>query len=115
MKFTPARLLLFIIAFILMDAHVTFADASPKYTTYQAKILKPDNSFLEEPAVNFKFTILNPAGNCILYAETFSNINMTDSAGNVSFTLGTGAQSYIPAGYADMIEIFNNTQVAPLA
>lgn len=94
---------------------IVLAAAVPNYTTYQARILKPDNSFLEEASVNFTFTILNPAANCVLHVETFSNIDMTDSAGNVSFVLGTGVQSYISAGHANMIDIFDNNQAAPLA
>ena len=73
------------------------AQLAPLNTTYQAHIIKPDDTALEDSDVTFRFTILNPAGACAIHVETFSNINMTGSNGNVTFTLGTGVQSYISA------------------
>ena len=92
---------------------LVFAAAAPKYTTYQARIIKPNNMPLEDSNVMFRFTLTNPAANCALYVETFSNVDMTGSAGNVAFTLGTGTQSYISAGNTDMMDIFSNNPTAP--
>lgn len=41
---------------------MSLAFAGTGLTTYQAKIVKPDGYPLEANSVNFRFTILNPAG-----------------------------------------------------
>ncbi|AZZ36060.1 hypothetical protein CIK05_04395 [Bdellovibrio sp. qaytius] len=89
------------------------ASASPTGTTYQARIVKPDRTGLEAPSVNFKFTVLDHAGSCILYSETYSAINMANSSGIISFTLGTGVKTY-PASSTTFAQIFNNAS-APLS
>ncbi|AZZ37375.1 hypothetical protein CIK05_11420 [Bdellovibrio sp. qaytius] len=81
--------------------------AGPAYTTYQAKILKPDGQPLEANPVQFKFTILNSNADCILYAETFSNINMNSSNGLISFSLGSGVKNY-PASATTFEQVFSN-------
>ncbi len=84
------------------------AFAVPGLTTYQARIIKPDNVALEANNVNFRFTILNPAADCVLYIEDYSAINMANSAGLVSFSLGSGTKIY-PASATTFTEIFNNS------
>ena len=78
------------------------------YTTYQAKIIKPDGVPLESSNVAFRFTILDPAGSCILYAESFSLINMRGSAGLISFSLGSGIKTYPTSGSVTFQDVFNN-------
>ncbi len=95
-----------IFAFIFLNALSVFA--GPTRTTYQAKIIKPDGYPLESTTVNFKFTILDPAGSCILYSETFSNVNMGSSAGLVSFALGTGVRTFPVVG-SNFEQVFSNT------
>jgi len=87
------------------------AAASPQVTTYQARIVKPDGLPLETANVNFKFSVLNPAADCILYAETFSAINMANSAGIISFTLGSGVKTY-PASATTFAQVFSNSTPA---
>ena len=88
--------------------------SSTAYTTYQAKIIKPDGNPLEAANVNFRFTILDPVGSCILYAENFNAINMSDSAGLVIFSLGSGIKSYPTSGSVSFSDVFNN-QVSSLS
>ena len=107
------HVLTFLISFFVPT--ILLAQLAPLNTTYQAHIIKPDDTVLEDSDVTFRFTILNPAAGCSLYVETFSNINMTGSNGNVTFTLGTGVQSYISAGHTNMIDVFSNTPTAPYA
>lgn len=83
------------------------AYAGPGTTTYQAKIIKPDGYPLEATSVNFKFTILDPLGSCILYAETYSAVNMSSTAGLVSFALGSGLKSF-PASATTFENVFSN-------
>lgn len=83
------------------------AFAGPGYTTYQAKIIKPDGAPLEATGVNFKFTILDPSGSCILFAETYSAVNMTSTGGFVSFSLGSGVKNF-PASATTFENVFSN-------
>ncbi len=87
---------------------MAFAFAGPSRTTYQAKIIKPDGYPLEASTVNFKFTILDPVGSCILYAETYSNVNMGSTAGLVSFSLGSGVRTF-PVSGSTFEQVFSNT------
>ncbi|WP_409477497.1 beta strand repeat-containing protein [Pseudobdellovibrio sp. HCB154] len=91
--------------FIFINAQLAFA--TPGVTTYQAKIVKPDGLPLESTSVNFKFTILDPAGTCILYSETYSSVNMASTGGLISFSLGSGVKTY-PASATTFEEVFSN-------
>ena len=86
---------------------VVNAFAGPSRTTYQAKIVKPDGYPLEASSVNFKFTLLDPAGLCILYSETYSNVNMNSTGGLVSFSLGSGVKTY-PVSSPTFEDVFSN-------
>ncbi len=83
------------------------AFAGPSKTTYQAKIIKPDGYPLEASNVNFKFTILDPSATCVLYAESYSSVNMALTGGLISFSLGSGIKSY-PASSTTFEQIFSN-------
>ncbi|AZZ36298.1 hypothetical protein CIK05_05670 [Bdellovibrio sp. qaytius] len=84
-----------------------FAYAGPGSTTYQAKIIAPNGQPLESSSVNFKFTVLNPAADCIVFAETFSSVNMHSSNGLISFSLGTGVKTY-PSSSTTFEQVFSN-------
>ncbi len=86
--------------------------AAGMYTTYQAKIIKPDGTPLESTNVNFRFTILNPLGACILYAENFNTINMAGSGGLVNFSLGSGIKTFPVSGSVNFSDVFNNDGTA---
>lgn len=83
--------------------------AVPGLTTYQARIIKPDGIALEESGVSFRFTVLNPAENCILYIEDYGAINMTNTSGLVSFSLGSGTKTFPTSGTVTFQDIFNNS------
>ena len=83
------------------------AQAGPARTTYQAKIVKPDGYPLEASNVNFKFTIMDPAGVCILYSETYTAVNMTATGGLISFALGSGVKTY-PVSATTFEDVFSN-------
>jgi len=97
--------LFFIFTFIFLN--VISAIAGPSRTTYQAKIIKPDGYPLEAANVNFKFTVLDPAGSCILYSETYSSVNMASTGGLISFSLGSGVKTY-PASATTFENVFSN-------
>jgi trimeric autotransporter adhesin len=80
----------------------------PTSMTFQTKILLPGGSALEAGSVNFRFTILDSVGTCILYVEDFSGVNMTGSQGVVSFPLGSGTKQF-PATATNLYEVFNNS------
>ncbi|WP_409477581.1 tail fiber domain-containing protein [Pseudobdellovibrio sp. HCB154] len=82
--------------------------AAAMYTTYQAKIIKPDGTPLESTNVNFRFTILDPLSTCVLYTENFNTINMAGSGGLVYFSLGSGIKTFPTSGTVDFSDVFNN-------
>ncbi|WP_409479945.1 tail fiber domain-containing protein [Pseudobdellovibrio sp. HCB154] len=96
--------IVFVFAFLQTGA----AFAGPNRTTYQAKIVKPDGYPLEASTVNFKFTILDPAGSCILYSETYSSVNMTGTGGLISFALGSGVKTYPASATTTFEQVFSN-------
>ena len=102
-KLNLFSLLLF--AFIFINAIASHS--APSVTTYQAKIVKPDGYPLEAANVNFKFTILDPLGSCILYSETYTAVNMNSTGGLVSFSLGSGVKTY-PASATTFEQVFSN-------
>lgn len=82
--------------------------AAAMYTTYQAKIIKPDGTPLESTNVNFRFTILDPLSTCVLYTENFNTINMAGSGGLVYFSLGSGIKTFPTSGTVNFSDVFNN-------
>ena len=103
----PKNLNVFRLLVVFIFLNATLAFAGPNRTTYQAKIMKPDGHPLEASTVNFKFTILNPSGDCILYAETYSSVNMSSTGGLISFALGSGVKTY-PVSATTFEEVFSN-------
>ena len=93
-------------AFIMLN--VVFSFAGPGRTTYQAKIVKPDGYPLEATSVNFKFTILDPIGTCILYSETHSSVNMNSTGGLISFSLGSGVKTFPVSASTTFEDVFSN-------
>ena len=89
----------------------TGAFASPNRTTYQARIVKPDGYPLEVNNVNFNFTILDPTGSCVIYMESYSAVNMANSGGLISFSLGSGTRTY-PASATTFASVFDNSTVS---
>ena len=89
----------------------TAAFASPNRTTYQARIVKPNGTALEANNVNFNFTILDPTGSCVLYMESYAAVNMANSGGLISFSLGSGTRSY-PASATPISTVFDNSTVS---
>lgn len=75
-------------------------------TTYQARIVKPDGYPLQASSVNFRFTVLDQSGSCVMYVEDYAAINMTDTGGLISFPLGTGARTFPTSGTS---QTFQNT------
>ncbi|MFN3454982.1 MAG: hypothetical protein ACK41T_08490 [Pseudobdellovibrio sp.] len=68
-----------LIVFTIFSNILTYSfsvQASPGYTTYQAKIIKPDGYPLEATSVNFRFTVMDETASCILYTERYSAVNM---------------------------------------
>jgi hypothetical protein len=81
---------------LFFSSLITFA--GPSRTTYQAKIVKPNGYPLEATNVAFSFTILDPAGSCALYSETYSSVNMSSTGGLISFSLGSGIKTFPASG-----------------
>jgi len=91
-------------AFTMLNALSAFA--GPSRTTYQAKIVKPNGYPLEASSVNFRFSVLDSVGSCVLYVEDYTAVNMNASGGLISFALGSGVRSFPASGTA---QTFQNT------
>ena len=85
------------------------AYAGPKITTYQAKINKPDGEPLLDASVNFRFTVMNPAGTCTLYVENFPAIDLSNTNGFVALPLGSGTRVFPTSGTTAFSDVFDNT------
>lgn len=94
------------IVFVLALLNTVFAYAINGRTTYQARIIKPDGYPLQASSVNFRFTVLDQSGSCVMYVEDYAAINMTDTGGLISFPLGTGARTFPTSGTS---QTFQNT------
>ncbi len=99
---------------LFVSLFATSAFAIPGLTTYQARIIQPNGVPLESNGVSFRFTVLNPAANCILYIEDYNAINMNNTSGLVTFSLGSGTKIYPTSGTVTFQDIFSNSS-APLA
>jgi trimeric autotransporter adhesin len=95
--------------FLALISFTQFVASAPTRTTYQAKIIKPDGYPLEAAAVNFRFTIMDPAGTCTLYVEDFSSVNMTNSGGLIALPLGSGTRTYPTSGTVGFSDVFDNS------
>jgi hypothetical protein len=84
-----------------------FLMASPNTITFQSRIVKPDGAPLENNAVNFRMSLTDTVGSCVIYQEDFVNRNMAGSKGLINLSLGTGTKVY-PAGPMTMLDVFNN-------
>ena len=81
--------------------------ASPNMITFQSRIIKPDGAALEATSVNFRFSITDTVGSCVIYQEEFSNRNMSGSKGLINLAIGTGSKVFPVAAMA-LTEVFNN-------
>jgi trimeric autotransporter adhesin len=99
---------MFLVQFVFSNS----ALAAPQRTTYQAKIIKPDGNPLEAPSVNFRFTVMDPAGTCVLYVENFASVNMANSGGLIALPLGSGTKSFPTSGTISFSDVFDNTSIA---
>jgi len=97
---------------LILTLLLPFSTWASMYTTYQARIIKPDGTPLESATVNFRFTILDPLGSCILYTENFNTINMAGSGGLVNFSLGSGIKTFPVSGSVNFSDVFNNDGTA---
>ncbi|MBX9768286.1 MAG: hypothetical protein K2X47_13515, partial [Bdellovibrionales bacterium] len=61
-----------------MSAHTSFAQSSS--FTYEGRLFSSSGVPVSE-SVDVKFQILNPAGNCVLYEEVQTGIDLSSSKG----------------------------------
>jgi trimeric autotransporter adhesin len=93
---------------ILLIAFFSFQlNASPAAVNFSARIIKPDSTALEAANVNFRFSITDALGTCVIYQEDHANQNMTGSKGLISLAIGTGIKSF-PSTALSIYDIFDN-------
>lgn len=109
-RFGIARLWM-IAALGLMALPAGIAWAAPAAMTYQGRILKTDGTPLEYNDVSFLFQILDPSGQCLLYQEQVSGINMNNSGGVFDVPIGQGSVQFPSGGGGTLLDVFNNATV----
>jgi len=88
----------------------TSAEAAPTALTYQGRILKSDGTPLEYSNVSFIFQIVDPSGQCVIYQERVTGINMANSKGVFDVPIGKGGVNYPLGGGFSILEAFNNSR-----
>lgn len=94
-----------IVSFLLMMSLVSHA--SPNLISFQSRLIKPNGQPLEASSVNFRFSLTDALGTCVIFQEDFTNRNMVDSKGLITLTLGGGSKIY-PIGPMTLADAFNN-------
>lgn len=95
-------------AMVLTGMLASAAQASPSLLTYQGRIIKPDGSPLEYSNVSFIFQIANPSGQCVIYQELVTGINLTNSKGVFDVPIGAGSVTWPNTGSFSILDAFNN-------
>ena len=86
------RILLILFCTLVVNTNVF---ATPAGIGFEVLIIKPDDTPLEAPSVDFKFKITDPLGTCVIYVEDLVAQDMTGSQGQKSFIIGNpGLQTY---------------------
>ncbi|QDK44186.1 MULTISPECIES: tail fiber domain-containing protein [unclassified Bdellovibrio] len=86
------------------------AMAVPNSLSYQGRIVRPDGTAFEAANVSFLFEITNPSGNCVIYREQKSGVNMTNSNGIFDVPIGTGSKLFPASPTKTLLSIFDNSQ-----
>lgn len=102
------RLIAMIAFTLLFFLFSDVAPASPISLTYQGRILNTSGKPLEYNAVSFLFQIMDPLGQCLIYQEQVTGINMVNSGGVFDVPIGLGAIQY-PLGSSSILNAFNNS------
>lgn len=99
--------------FLVLVSLPTIVVGSPKNISIQSRIVKPDGTSLEGNSVQFRFTVTDTVGTCVLFQEDFANKNMTGTKGVINFRLGSGTQAF-PGAPLTMDSLFANGSGAAL-
>ena len=93
-KMTVNTIYVFIFIFIFFISSIqTFA--APNSLGVEVVIQKPDNSYLQDPNVDFKFIVTDDSGACVIYSEDHNGVDMSGTNGQKTFQLGnTLLQTY---------------------
>lgn len=76
--------------------------------TLSGRITKPDGTDLKSSDVDFKFSIVDVTGACVLYVEDATSLDLSSSSGSFEYSIGSGAVSFASGGLT-LPDIFNNS------
>jgi len=100
----------------LMCGSVSFAAAT---IAYHGRIVKPNGTAFEPNSATLKVQIRSTgAEDCLMYEETYSNVNMTGTGGIFSLNLNSGAGTRTDVSGLSFSQVFSNlpgTLTVPLA
>lgn len=85
------------------------AFAGPASLTYQGRILKTNGLPLESANVSFIFQIIDPSGQCVIYQEQVTGINMTNSKGMFDVPIGQGTVNFPLLPGSTVLDTFSNS------
>jgi hypothetical protein len=103
--------LICVLSIILITLSTHYVEAQNKNIYYSTQILEADGNPIEAALANFRFTLFDFSLNCTLYIEEYNLINMQNSAGFVTFTLGSGNRVFPrDAARASFNSLFGNNK-----
>ncbi|WP_374029567.1 hypothetical protein [Bdellovibrio bacteriovorus] len=97
------------LVFIALSYFGTDANGAPTTLTYQGRILRSDGTPLEHSNVSFIFQVTDPSGQCVIYQEQVTGINMTNSNGVFDVPIGLGLVNFPLSGSFTVLDAFNNS------
>ncbi|KYG65692.1 hypothetical protein AZI86_01045 [Bdellovibrio bacteriovorus] len=98
--------IVFLILLFFQPSH-----SAPVTLTYQGRIVRADGTPLEHQNISFLFKITDPSGQCVIYQEYVTGIDMTNSKGVFDVPIGTGNVSWPTGGSFSILDSFNNNSV----
>jgi len=110
------KIIFLVTAIMWLGESSTFAAST---ISYHGRIVKPDGSFFEPPSATLKVQIRSTGSeDCLMYEETYSNVDMTGTNGIFSLKLNAGTGTRTDGSGLTFSQVFSNlagTLTVPLA
>ncbi|MFM6927342.1 MAG: cell wall anchor protein, partial [Bdellovibrio sp.] len=94
---------------LLVFALGSYSMGAPGSLSYQGRIVRSDGTALEYSQVRFQFQITDPTGQCMIYQELVTGIDMRNSGGVFDVPIGNGTVTYPLTPSFGVLDAFNNS------